>query len=207
MESEASCSTFAPSLGDKCVVIRRNRQYARARILSVREEQAEVLLLDCGGIEEASVANLCQLPEGKFSTTDPFYQVVNLAGVLPPGGLKVWPGVTLDYLRNHFSSYKKFFIVPEGEPTWDEKLQMKVQPVDLGWMHEKMGGPMEPNKITWVSTNKELISCGLGLPVRLSSPLKKATIENDKKFHLDLVCSSDCKKGEEDSLSTEKSEV
>lgn len=46
-------------------------------------------------------------------TVPPFYQVVSLVGVLPPAGLTIWPGVTLDYLRRQFASSKKFSIIPK----------------------------------------------------------------------------------------------
>lgn len=57
------------------------------------------------------MASLHPLPEGLGSTTKPFCQIVSLAGVMPPAGLKVWPGIALDYFKRQFSSSKNFYIV------------------------------------------------------------------------------------------------
>lgn len=47
MQSEASGGTFVASVGDDCVVVRRNGQHARARVLSMRQEQVEVCCCCC----------------------------------------------------------------------------------------------------------------------------------------------------------------
>lgn len=54
----------------------------------------------------------------------------------------------------------------QGDPVWDASLQVKVLPVDLLFQKEVKGGAFEPHKITSVSINKELLRCGLALPVR-----------------------------------------
>lgn len=63
-------------------------------------------------------------------------------------------------------SFKLWHVLLQGDAVWDEVLQVKVVPVDLNFQKEVKGGPLEANKIIWVSVSKQLLSHGLALPAR-----------------------------------------
>ncbi|XP_050723671.1 RING finger protein 17-like isoform X2 [Eriocheir sinensis] len=188
---EASEGGVLADVGEDCVVEMSSGQLTRATVLSVSEQEVEVLLIDCGGIEKVNPCSVHPMPAGMGrDTVAPFYQVVSLVGVLPPAGLTIWPGVTLDYLRRQFASSKKFSIIPKGDPVWDETLQVRVVPVDLCCQQEVKGGPIEANKIIWVSMSKQLLSHGLALPARPKSLPKKIPSEGSTEDSPSLASTS-----------------
>ncbi|XP_071536637.1 RING finger protein 17-like isoform X2 [Panulirus ornatus] len=161
---------FKPSAGELCVVkMRQIPCQARARILKLDREHAEVLLIDCGGMEKTCFSCLHPLPE-KFKTMKDLCLIVSLADIIPPGGLRCWPGTTIDRLKEELAAQKNFYMVQKGSSHFDSMLETEVQHVELGWIQEVTGGPFEASCVLHISLNELLIENGLALPVRSSAP-------------------------------------
>lgn len=185
---------FAPNFGELCLLkTRHTPHYARAKILKLENDQAEVLLVDHGGIMKASISCLYPLPN-TLQDLRHLGMVVCLMGLVAPGGHKHWPSTSLDYIKEQLTNHSNLYIFRKGCSYHDCELDLNILPVELGWMQEIVDVPFEASTVFHISLNDLLTESGLALPVRaLNSPLQKKEI-NPKNDNHDSVgpANADC---------------
>ncbi|XP_068230002.1 RING finger protein 17-like [Palaemon carinicauda] len=161
-----------PKIGDICIVKCKPSSFARVKILEDVNQETLVHFIDCGTIQTVEQTDLFELPEDMTETL-PLSLSVSLADITPPGGQRLWPGVTKDRLEELLSVEEKLYMKPQGEVQQHPDYGIEVIPAYIELAKEKLGGPFEANSVAFISVNDLLIQEGLALPsiLRGHSPI------------------------------------
>ncbi|KAB7502491.1 hypothetical protein Anas_08947, partial [Armadillidium nasatum] len=103
---------FQPQIRKYCVAyFDKSPFFARVLLLEKCDFYYKAFLVDVGGFKNISEEELLPLPREMKNKKRKLCQVLSMAGICPPCGLKVWPTSTVDFLKRALNSHGKIYML------------------------------------------------------------------------------------------------
>ncbi|RXG54134.1 RING finger protein 17, partial [Armadillidium vulgare] len=103
---------FRPQTGKYCVAyFDKSPFFARVLLLEKCDSYYKAFLVDVGGVKNISEEELLPLPKEMKNKKRKLCQVLSMAGICPPCGLKVWPTSTVDFLKRALNSHGQIYML------------------------------------------------------------------------------------------------
>ncbi|XP_066147479.1 RING finger protein 17 [Euwallacea fornicatus] len=153
--------------GESCVT-EFNSEYVRGKIVEQCEENYKIFLLDMG-IDVIMPKEQIYVYDRYFTKYQQWAYKSHLANIRPAGGTGKWSLASTEALQQIFAKQKKIYGTVESQNDTDPI--SKSIALDIWYGVIIRGGPLDPDRLKFVSVNNSLVRLGFAFRVTVHKPV------------------------------------
>ncbi|KAL1509362.1 hypothetical protein ABEB36_004116 [Hypothenemus hampei] len=184
--------------GDLCAVLYENR-YCRGKIVNVNNNDYQIFLIDEAHTITITIDNIFLYNSEYFKDFPPSVIRSCLAEILPAGDTGKWSKSSTEALQEIFSKHNKIYAAHI-----DLKSSLNGLQLYMWYGLITRGGPLDPDKIKYVSINNALVKLGFAYKVPKN---KRKTAKTSEELLRGLLNKSDLESNDTSSSTEAESSI